>query len=113
MQKVLIIDDYEGLLTSLQLMLTDAGYETHTAKDHFEANQLCSENEFSLIICDNQMGEEVRHWGINLIPRLKRYQPQAKTILMSADEIAEHPADHFIQKSYIGSDLIPLVKSLL
>lgn len=113
MHKVLIIDDYEGILKSLQAMMTDAGYEAHIAQDHFQAGQLCRRNSYSLIISDNQMGMETRHWGINLIPRLKKWQPEAKTILMSADDITEHPADYFIAKSHLATDLIPLVRSLL
>ncbi len=113
MKTILVIDDHAEMLSAVRAILEGAGYVVHTAEDWYIAGQMSNNNTYDLILSDNQLGENRNHWGTNLIPRLKRHQPQAKTVLMSTDEVLDHPADAFILKLKLGSELVPLIKSLI
>ncbi len=103
---ILVIEDEEQYRNTLRKYLEHVGFTIHTAvpvllddDGWFAAGQLCNLNRYDLIIADNQLGKNRSHWGIHLIPRLKRVQKQAKTILMSSEQVEVHPADRFFLKA--------------
>lgn len=110
--KILVIDDHDGWLEALKLYLERHDYQVHTAQDWYIANRLASQNQYDLIISDNQMGEDRNHWGVNILPRLKHRQDNVKTILISLEPVENSPADLFILKELVMEELIPAIGRL-
>ena len=80
-RSVLIIDDEEGIRTSLSLFLADEGYVTREAADAEEALAAVAKEAFDVIVCDVRMP---RRDGLDLLPDLIRAQPEATLLMMSA-----------------------------
>ena len=79
--RILIIDDDEGLRESLSLFLSQEGLETAVAKNAKTALAKLEEEQFDLFLCDIRMpGMD----GIELLPELLRRAPQATVVMMSA-----------------------------
>lgn len=80
-ERLLIIDDDEGLRESLELVLTAEGYEVSGAPDAGAALERIERADFDVILCDLRMpGID----GLELLPQLVRRIPQTPVILMSA-----------------------------
>ncbi len=67
-KKILVIDDEEILTKSFSMLLERAGYETYTVKNSQDAEAMCEEEDFDLIISD------VRMPGKNGIETIKQIQ---------------------------------------
>jgi len=80
-RRILIIDDEEGVRSSLSLILDDEGYETRTAQDAASALELAHAERFQVILCDVRMP---RRSGLDLLPELRTAQPDAVLLVMSA-----------------------------
>jgi two-component system response regulator AtoC len=80
-RRVLIIDDEEGVRTSLALILEDEGYQARGAPNAEAALELVRDVEFDVVLCDVRMP---RRDGLDLLPDLIRLQPEATILMMSA-----------------------------
>jgi two-component system response regulator AtoC len=80
-RRVLIVDDEEGIRTSLELVLADEGYGVRTCGDPDEALRIAGAESFDVILCDVRMP---RRSGLDLLPDLVRLQPEATILVMSA-----------------------------
>ena len=80
-RRVLIVDDEEGIRTSLALILEDEGYEVCTAPGPEEALQVAREIGFDVVLCDIRMPKRS---GLEILPDLSRLQPGATILMMSA-----------------------------
>ncbi len=80
-RRILIIDDEEGVRTSLGLILEDEGYRVHTAEDAAAALHLVERESFDVVLCDVRMPKRS---GLDLLPDLVRHQPEATVLVMSA-----------------------------
>jgi two-component system response regulator AtoC len=79
--RILIVDDDEGLRDSLQLFLTAEGYDAVAAPDAPGALARLSAEPIDLVLCDVRMpGMD----GMELLPEILRQVPGATVILMSA-----------------------------
>jgi len=80
-ERVLIVDDDEGLRESLQLVLAAEGYEASGAADAEDALVRTRDESFDIVLCDLRMpGRD----GMELLPELARRLPDATLVLMSA-----------------------------
>ena len=80
-RRVLIIDDEEGIRTSLGLILESEGYEVHTAPSADDALLAARPESFDVVLCDVRMPGRT---GLELLPDLIRLQPEATILMMSA-----------------------------
>jgi two-component system, NtrC family, response regulator AtoC len=80
-RRVLIIDDEEGVRSSLSLLLGDEGYETWAAADASEALEHARRASFQVVLCDVRMRGRS---GLDLLPDLIALQPDAIVLVMSA-----------------------------
>lgn len=95
--KILLVDDEENILRSVEKSLFREGFEVETAGGNIEAMELVSgaieEGEpFDLIIIDLNMpdfqGKESKLAGLELLERLKKEIPDVPVIANSAwDEV--------------------------
>ena len=80
-RRALIIDDEEGIRSSLSLLLGDEGYETSSAADAIEALEQARRASFQVVLCDVRMRGRS---GLDLLPELIALQPEAIVLVMSA-----------------------------
>ncbi len=81
MRRILIIDDEEGIRTSLSLILEGEGYRTRVAADAESALTIAREAVFDFVLCDVRMpGRD----GLDVLPDLVAEQPNAQVLIMSA-----------------------------
>lgn len=78
--KVLIVDDEEGVRKVLQVSLSEVGYQVLTASEGEEAMHLIDEHHPSIVLADIKMpGMD----GIELLQRIKEADPDAEVIMMT------------------------------
>jgi len=95
--RILVVDDEENLLRSVEKTLFRAGFEVETADGNIAAYELVQaamvEGEpFDLVILDLNMpnfeGKESKYAGLELLERLKKLSPGTPVIVNSAwDEV--------------------------
>lgn len=112
--KILLVDDEENILRSVEKSLFRAGFEVETAAGNIEAMALAwaaaKEGEpFDLAIIDLNMpnfeGKESKYAGLELLERLKKEFPNMPVIANSAwDEVEtakqcidKGAADYFVK----------------
>ena len=80
--RILVIDDDEALLESLQITLSQEGYEVSTSACAEDALDRITTSTVDAVLCDLRVpGLE----GFDLLPQLARELPGAPIILMSSD----------------------------
>jgi two-component system response regulator AtoC len=86
--RILVIDDDDGLRDSLQLLLSAEGYEALGVEDAGAALREVERAAYDVILCDLRMPGVN---GMELLPQLVRRHPATPVIMMSAygtDELA-------------------------
>jgi two-component system, NtrC family, sensor kinase len=80
MNRLLLVDDEEGIRKVLGLSLTDEGYEVQTAENGIKALELFEGSQYLLVITDIKMpGMD----GIRLLQEIKRRNPMTEVIIIT------------------------------
>ncbi|MBI2263807.1 MAG: response regulator [Armatimonadetes bacterium] len=87
---LLLVDDEELLLRSLQEVLTKAGYQVSAARNAREAIGLARKQNFDLVICDIRLPEED---GLKALSLMQPLQPGVRKILMTGYASEEKPIE--------------------
>jgi CheY-like chemotaxis protein len=112
--KILVVDDEENILRSVEKTLFREGFEVETAEGNIEAFQLFQEairigSPFDLVVIDLNMpdfeGKESKYAGLELLERIKAEAPYIPVIANSAwDEVEtakqcleKGAADYFVK----------------
>ena len=78
--KLLLVDDEEGIRKVLQISLTDMGYTVYTAPDAAQALKVFKEKNPPIVLTDIKMpGID----GVELLRRIKREDPDAEVIMIT------------------------------
>jgi signal transduction histidine kinase len=101
-QKILLVDDEEGIRKVLGISLSDSGYEVFTAESGEEALQIFKEQAPPIVMTDIKMpGMD----GIELLRKMKQENPDAEVIMITghgdmelAIQSLKHEATDFITK---------------
>jgi two-component system, NtrC family, response regulator AtoC len=80
-RRILIIDDEEGIRTSLGLILADEGWHVDSAANADAALRVLERASFDIVLCDVRMPGRS---GLDLLPDLLERQPEALVLMMSA-----------------------------
>jgi two-component system response regulator HydG len=80
-QRILIVDDSTELCSLLSNYLKRENFETDEAYSAASALKLLEKNQYGLVICDYRLPDAD---GIDLIPKMKRLQPDTPIIIMTA-----------------------------
>jgi len=78
---ILVVDDEERMCRSLHALLTKAGYQVQTAPDGRQALNTWHKQPFDLVITDIKLPNMD---GIELLQELRKADPEAMVILMTA-----------------------------
>jgi DNA-binding NtrC family response regulator len=80
-EKILIVDDEEGMREFLTYMLEGESYQVFTATNGLEALEKLRQEEFALVLADIKMpGID----GLEMLRRIKEIDEQAVVIVMTA-----------------------------
>jgi DNA-binding NtrC family response regulator len=80
-EKILIVDDEEGMREFLTYMLEGESYRVSTASNGLDALEKLREEEFALVLADIKMpGID----GLEMLRRIKEIDEQAVVIVMTA-----------------------------
>ena len=118
MKKILVIEDEELMLKSLEFKLKKDGYDVVTAPDGRVGSNLVKEQDFDLIITDIMMPFVS---GLEIVSLVKKeLKKKVPVIILSAVglenvvmEAFELGADDFITKPFMLGELSIRVKKLL
>lgn len=80
-QRILIVDDSTELCSLLSNYLKRENFETDEAYSAASALNLLEKTQYGLVICDYRLPDAD---GIDLIPKMKRLQPETPIIIMTA-----------------------------
>ncbi len=80
-ERILIVDDEDGMRRLLSRVLTREGYETSTVANGAEALRLVASERFDLVVTDIKMPEMD---GLELLAELKQYEPSLPIIVITA-----------------------------
>lgn len=101
-EKVLLVDDEDGIRTVLGVSLADAGYQVMTAANGIEALDILNDNDIPFIVTDIKMPGMN---GLELLQHIKRNWPDSEVIMItghgdldSAIEALRQGAGDFITK---------------
>jgi two-component system response regulator HydG len=115
--RILIIDDEEGIRFAFESFLSDAGYETATARDYYEALARMSEADFDVIFADIILGDRS---GIDILRAVKESGLICPVIIItgspdidSAAEAVRLGAYDYIPKPIRGHTIVRVAQSAL
>jgi len=107
--KILLVDDEEGVRRVLHISLADAGYRVFEAADGSEALEIFKKENPSIVLTDIKMpGMD----GVDLLRRIKHENPEVEVIMITghgdmdlAIRSLKHDASDFITKP-INDDIL-------
>jgi DNA-binding NtrC family response regulator len=116
-EKILIVDDEEGMRRLLSRILVKEGYETFAAGNGEEAMQVIGHDQYDLVITDIKMpGMD----GLELLSELKAYDPRLPIIVITAYGTVENAvqalrsgAYDYITKPFEGDEIRLTVAKVL
>ena len=114
--RVLIVDDEEIVLIALRETLARAGYIVSTAPDPLPALEILQNQQFAVIISDQQMPSMT---GLDFLTKAKVLQPDASRMLITAvlsldtviDAINRGEIYRFIIKPWLREELLVTVQN--
>jgi len=114
--RVLIVDDEEIVLIALRETLARAGYIVSTANDPLPALEILQNQQFAVIISDQQMPSMT---GLDFLTKAKVLQPDASRMLITAvlsldtviDAINRGEIYRFIIKPWLREELLVTVQN--
>ncbi|MCF6249320.1 MAG: response regulator [Desulfobacula sp.] len=115
--KILIVDDEARICGSLTSLLSQQGYEIHTAKTGCEAKSLIGKIQFDIALLDQMLPDMHGH---ELIKEIKKKSPDAEAIIMtgnasinSAIAALRKGAYDYLRKPFEVEELTHTIKNAL
>ena len=115
-QRILVVDDEESILSVLDYALTQEGYEVHTAADAASAESVFLQVSPALVILDVMLPDRS---GLEVARDLRAHS-SVPIIMLSArsDEVdrilgLEFGADDYVTKPFSPRELVSRVKAIL
>jgi DNA-binding NtrC family response regulator len=116
-RKILVVDDEPSVTGSLELILSEGGYEVLTANSFASSTAILNRTKVDLVITDLRLADAS---GIDLIKHIKKDTPDVEVILMtgygSLDitiEAIKAGAYYYLEKPYTADRLFTLVDRAL
>ena len=121
MNSILIVDDDSSVITSLALLLKQAGYESHSATSPAQALDKLKSNHIQLVIQDMNFSRQTTgEEGLSLLRQIKSLRPNLPVILMTAwgsislaVQGVKAGASDFITKPWTNEQLLQSIRTTL
>ena len=118
---ILIIDDDKSIITSLALLLKQAGYQSYTATSPSQALDELMNNHIELVLQDMNFSRQTTgEEGISLLRQIKSRRPNLPVILMTAwgsislaVQGVKAGASDFITKPWTNEQLLQSIRTAL
>src|SRR5690349_18727032 len=82
---ILIVDDDSSIITSLALLLKQAGYQSRSAANPQQALEELRNNHIELVLQDMNFSRQTSgEEGLSLLREIKSFRPNIPVILMTA-----------------------------
>ena len=108
-ERILLVDDDEGMRRLLVRVLTRAGYEPLAVASGAEALSVLSADSFELVVTDIQMPEMD---GVTLLHRIREFDPELPVIVITAYGTVENAVEalrsgayHYLTKPFENDEL--------
>jgi sigma-B regulation protein RsbU (phosphoserine phosphatase) len=117
-KKILVIDDDETILLSVEMVLEMNGYKASTLNSAENLDSFLNENPVDLILLDLNLGES---YGLNILKKLKLNSNFSIPVIMLTGEVSPETleicfdagAADFINKPFVPKVLLSRIKSVL
>ncbi|MFA4827891.1 MAG: response regulator [Thermodesulfovibrionales bacterium] len=117
MKKILVIDDDDGVRTTLSDLLRCKGYYTCEASSGKDAVEMVKSEDFDIVLLDLMMpGMD----GLSTLRELRRLSPKARVIMITAFATVENAVDvikkgasDYISKPFKTNELLVTIKRVL
>ena len=116
-KSILVVDDESSVTGSLDLILSDAGFEVLVAHSFAESITILKDTDVDLVITDLRLSDDS---GIDLITHIKSKNLKTEVILMTAYgsvdiaiEAIKQGAYYYLEKPYARDRLFALVERAL
>src|SRR2546423_2177492 len=120
MPRLLVIDDEESICFSMSEYFSLHGYKVDTASEIEEAEKLLGATDYKVVIQDLRLTMTNNHDGLHIIRLVKRRNPQARIVVLTAygsaeieDEARRCGADAFLRKPKPLSQVAQVVQGLI
>ena len=116
MQKIILIDDDQNILTSLEMVLKSAGFTIEAFTDGLEAIDYIRDNGAEIVLLDIKMP---RIDGLEVFTRVRKFSNIPIVFLTSKDSEMDEliglriGADDYIRKPFSHKLLVERIKSIL
>jgi ActR/RegA family two-component response regulator len=108
-QRVLLVDDEPGILTTYQQILSNSGFEVAVASTVAAGLALVQTREFDALITDLNIGQPAD--GFTLVSAMRRTQPDAVTIIITGfpafdsalEAIRSQVDDYFVKPTDVNA----------
>ena len=117
MEKILVVDDEQGLRDVLSIMLKRAGYAVTVASDGDEAIAQVQKEIFDLVITDLKMP---RVGGLEVLKAVKAASPDTVVLMItafasadSAVEAMKHGADDYLTKPFQVDEVQLIIRNAI
>ncbi|MGB2698331.1 MAG: response regulator [Candidatus Zixiibacteriota bacterium] len=81
-KRVLVVDDEESILSLLDEVLTEEGYQVEGIADGLDALEKVKDNSFDVMLFDHRLPQMN---GIELLRTVKRINPDISVIIMTGE----------------------------
>ncbi|MFQ5672413.1 MAG: UDP-3-O-acyl-N-acetylglucosamine deacetylase [Nitrospinales bacterium] len=115
-ERILIVDDEKNIVSSLEGILSDEGYDVTSAEDGLDALEIVQSDPPNLVLLDIWIpGMD----GIEVLRTIKAYNPETDVLIMSghasidtAVKATKLGASDFIEKPFSLDELVKSVKNV-
>jgi two-component system response regulator HydG len=112
--KVLVVDDEQGILESLGILLRNAGFDTHTAQGGRQGLAQLASLQPDIVLSDVRMPDV---GGVEILAAARQQNPDTPVILMTAQatlqsamQAVNEGAFYYIQKPFQNDELLAILK---
>jgi putative two-component system response regulator len=116
-ERILVVEDDPLMLSALEILLEDEGYDVTTASSGMEAIEKAKAANFDLVVSDVRMAEMD---GIETLTNVKKQQPDARSIVITGYASPDIPVqaiklgvDDYIMKPFDDRQFVASVKRCL
>src|SRR6185436_15847200 len=111
---ILVVDDEQGILDTLRILLKNEGFEVATAQGGKAGLEALKSSAPDIVLTDLRMPQVT---GIEILAAVKEQEPETPVVLMTAQaslqsaiQAVNSGAFHYVQKPFSNDEIVALCK---